>query len=129
MAIYGIGTDLIEIKRMAESIETHGERFIKRIAHPVELEFCPQNALAGRVVEYWASRFAAKEAFAKALGTGIGKHCELTWVGVSKADSGKPSLVLSEELQKYCTSVGIKHTHLSLSHTGTHASAFVVLES
>lgn len=129
MAIFGIGTDLVEVARIKESLENLGDRFVERIAHPEDLALCPTDASQGRVAEYWASRFAVKEAFSKALGTGIGKHCAFTAIGVAKTEAGKPELVLSDDLLEYCESVGVRRAHVSLSHTSTHASAFVVLES
>lgn len=116
------GIDLIEVERIARSIEQHGERFLRRVYTPAELAEC-----AGRVTSL-AARFAAKEAVSKALGTGIGV---ITWteIEVRRGPSGEPQLTLHGAAQALAERLSLTEWSLSLSHTGTLASAFVVAQS
>jgi holo-[acyl-carrier protein] synthase len=123
--IYGIGTDLIEIPRVARALERFGERFARRILCEPELERwrAHRNPAA-----YLAKRFAAKEAFTKALGTGI--HAPANWHGVwvTNLRSGKPVLQYSPALAALLESRGIRRAHLSLSDQQEMACATVILE-
>ena len=123
--ILGIGTDLCEIGRIERALERFGERFAARILVESELQrFRRQRKGAA----YLAKRFAAKEAFSKALGTGI--HFPVNWhnVWVENASSGKPSLKFSRPLAAFLKRRGISGVHLSLSDEIGMASAFVVVE-
>ncbi|NWF65256.1 MAG: holo-ACP synthase [Chloroflexi bacterium] len=113
------GVDLIETSRIAEAIERHGERFLKRVFTEYELKECH-----GRVTSL-AARFAAKEAVAKALGTGIG---DVSWLEIEiRSDEKKgPYVVLSGEGQGLAKRLGLKTWSLSLSHTEKQSIAFVV---
>lgn len=123
--IYGVGTDLIELRRVARVLERYGERFARRILCDPELERfrCHRQPVA-----YLAKRFAAKEAFSKALGTGI--HAPANWHGVwvSNLRSGKPVLEFSPALRNLMERRGIRGVHLSLSDEREMASATVILE-
>ena len=123
--IYGVGTDLIEIPRVARALERFGERFARRILCEPELK----RFLAHKQpVAYLAKRFAAKEAFTKALGTGI--HAPANWHGVWVVNlkSGKPQLEFSDELQKLLKQRQIRRSHLSLTDEKEIAAATVILE-
>ncbi len=113
------GVDLIEIERVRRVIARHGEQFLKRIYSEQELRDC-----AGRV-ESLAARFAAKEAAAKALGSGIG---EVSWqeIEISGNEGRAPELNLLGAAKKRAGELGLTHWSLSLSHTHEHAMAFVV---
>jgi len=113
------GVDLIEVHRVAEAIERHGERFLNRVFTANELKECN-----GRIASL-AVRFAAKEAVAKALGTGIG---DVSWLEIEvRSDEKKaPYLVLSGEGEKLANQLGLKTWSVSLSHTENQAIAFVV---
>jgi len=113
------GVDLIEIARIREAIQRHGEQFISRIYTEGE-----QRACAGRAASL-AARFAAKEAVAKALGTGIG---DVRWldIEVSGDENNAPHLVLHGAADQMAEKLGLKNWSLSLSHTHEHAIAFVV---
>lgn len=113
------GVDLIEIQRIAESVERHGERFLDRVFTKLEQDQC------GGRVESLAVRFAAKEAAAKALGCGIG---DVSWleIEVRSDDKKAPYLVLSGEGEKLAKELGLNLWSVSLSHTRDHAIAFVV---
>ncbi len=123
--IYGVGTDLIEIKRIKRALERFGERFAKRILCEPELK---RFRVHKQPVAYLAKRFAAKEAFAKALGTGI--HAPANWHGVWVVNlpSGKPVLEFSPELQALLQKRKISSSHLSLTDERELAAATVILE-
>jgi holo-[acyl-carrier protein] synthase len=113
------GVDLIEIERIQEAIARHGERFLRRVYTDRELDLCGQASAS------LAVRFAAKEAVAKALGTGIG---EVRWqdIEILRDDMRAPVLHLHGDAQKLADSLGLQTWSVSLSHTDTHAIAFVV---
>ena len=123
--IYGIGIDLIEIERMQHAIARTGARLIERLYTDVEQGYCrtqrPPYAC-------YAARFAAKEAFLKALGTGLRQHMRWRDMEVCRDDLGKPSLRLYGYLHERCIAEDIRHIHLSLSHSATCAIAQVILE-
>jgi holo-[acyl-carrier protein] synthase len=123
--IYGVGTDLIEIGRIDKALKRFGERFAKRILCEPELKRFRAHK---QPVAYLAKRFAAKEAFTKALGTGI--HAPANWHGVWVVNlkSGKPQLEFSDELRKLLRQRQILRSHLSLTDEREIASATVILE-
>jgi holo-[acyl-carrier protein] synthase len=123
--IYGVGTDLIEIKRVERVLGRFGERFARRILCEPELKRFRGHK---QPVAYLAKRFAAKEAFTKALGTGI--HAPANWHGVWVVNlkSGKPQLEFSDELQMLLKQRQIRRSHLSLSDEREIAAATVILE-
>ncbi|AUH51528.1 holo-ACP synthase [Chromobacterium sp. ATCC 53434] len=124
--IHGIGTDLVEIARMDELVQRWGAKAGRRILTPSELvEF----EAHGEPARFLAKRFAVKEAFAKALGTGVVAPALLTAIGVAHDALGKPLLVLSDELAAFAAARGVTRMHLSISDERGHALAFVVLES
>jgi holo-[acyl-carrier protein] synthase len=123
--IYGVGTDVVEIGRIEKALERFGERFAQRILCPPELRRFERHRLKAN---YLAKRFAAKEAFTKALGTGI--HAPANWHGVwvENLPSGKPVLKYSEKLQALVEKRGISGAHLSLTDERGIAMATVILE-
>jgi len=123
--IYGVGTDLIEIPRIERALARFGERFAERILCDPELRRFREHA---RPASYLAKRFAAKEAFTKALGTGI--HAPANWHGVwvVNRQSGKPELRYSPALTALLETRGIRRSHLSLTDERGMAAATVVLE-
>ena len=123
--IYGVGTDVVEIGRIEKALERFGERFAKRILCEPELRRFAKHRLPAN---YLAKRFAAKEAFTKALGTGI--HAPANWHGVWVVNlkSGKPVLEFSEPLKSLMEKKGVTHTHVSLSDEKGVAFATVILE-
>lgn len=123
--IYGVGTDVVEVQRIAKALARFGERFAQRILCPSELQRFKNHR---QKANYLAKRFAAKEAFTKALGTGI--HAPANWHGVwvENLDSGKPVFDFSEPLKKLLKSKGVTRTHLSLSDERGVAVATVILE-
>jgi holo-[acyl-carrier protein] synthase len=123
--ILGIGTDLCDIGRIERALERFGERFAERILVPSELERFRRRR---KRASYLAKRFAAKEAFSKALGTGI--RFPVNWhnVWVENERSGKPSLKFSKPLAALLKRRGITNIHVSLTDEIGMACAFVVVE-
>ncbi len=123
--ILGIGTDLCDVGRIERALERFGERFAERILVASELERFRRHR---KPAAYLAKRFAAKEAFSKALGTGI--HFPVNWhnVWVENARSGKPSLKFSKPLAALLKWRGISNVYVSLTDEIGMACAFVVIE-
>jgi holo-[acyl-carrier protein] synthase len=123
--IAGIGVDLVNIPRFAQLMERRGDAAVARFFTEAEAERCRASK---SVVESFAGRFAAKEAFFKALGTGWGLGGRWTEVEVVSAPSGAPSLRLSGRAAEAAAEQGVARIHLSITHTDETAAAFVVLE-
>jgi len=123
--IFGIGTDIVEVARIEASITQFGDDFAKRILAESEFLSYQQSQIKAR---FLAKRFAAKEAFSKALGTGLRAPATFQNIVVSHDNLGKPILVLAAELQAMMTSREITQTHISISDEKNLAAAFVVLE-
>lgn len=127
--IFGIGTDLCDARRMAEALARHGDRFAERILAPGELSTwrARRERCASRGLTYLATRFAAKEAFSKAVGLGMSmpmgwRRCEV----VNQA-SGQPAIVLHDDLKVWFDQRGLR-AHLTLTDEGDITAAFVVVE-
>ena len=123
--IVGIGTDVCSVGRVAEVLARHGERFVNRILTPDERgRYARTRDKAGHL----AKRFAAKEAFSKAIGTGI--HPPFNWhsITVGRDARGKPLIHPSPEMQRHLESIGVVRAHISLTDDEDVAMAFVVLE-
>lgn len=121
-----IGVDIIEIERIAEAFKLQGQRFLERIYTKAELKYCQY---AGKYnFASLAVRFAAKEAVAKAFGTGMRGF---TWldIEVTKDDLGKPSILLHGKAKTICKKQKVKHIHISLSHNHHSAVASAFLEA
>jgi len=123
--VVGMGTDLAEIGRIAKSIERFGDRFLDRVYTPGEIAYCMTKK---GFAESFAARFAAKEAGAKALGSGIAWGVSWREFEVTRAKSGKPSLVLHGRAAELAASMGVTRISLSLTHTRDLAMAVVVME-
>jgi len=123
--IYGVGTDLIEIPRVERALARFGLRFAQRILCEPELRRFRAHA---RPAAYLAKRFAAKEAFTKALGTGIRAPANWHGVWVVNLRSGKPQLEFSAPLVALLEARRIRRTHLTLSDERDLAAATVILE-
>jgi holo-[acyl-carrier protein] synthase len=123
--IYGIGTDIVRVARMQEDIERFGERFAERILTSDELQEYRQNA---NKAGFLARRFAAKEAAAKALGTGFSQGVQIRDIEVAHDPQGKPVLSFSGRARQFMQEKGITVSHISLADEQDHAVAFVTLE-
>ncbi len=124
--ILGIGIDIIEVARIQSSLERFGDRFLNRILHPDEAQYCLSHKVPG---PFLAARFAAKEAISKAFGTGIG--AELGWrdMEVCRKPSGEPYVIFHGGGLVLLKSRSARTVLLSLSHTDSYAAAVAVLES
>lgn len=122
--IFGIGTDIVRVDRMQKNIERHGERFAERILTAAELiEFRTE----ARPAHFLAKRFAAKEAAAKAMGTGFRDGLMLHHIGVIHDQAGKPKLAFTDLAEEFIRRHGITSVHVSLADEQDHAVAFVTL--
>lgn len=122
--IYGIGTDIATISRVAELYQRHGERALEKLLAASERADC---RAATQPARFLAKRFAAKEAFGKALGTGVRSPALLTAISVVHDPLGKPGFEFAPELAAHLAGLGLT-AHLSLSDETDAALAFVVLE-
>jgi holo-[acyl-carrier protein] synthase len=125
MAILGIGTDIIEVARIEKLLRDKPDEFLSRVFTPAEIDYCAAKA---RPAVHYAGRFAAKEAFMKALGTGWAKGVGFGEIGVLNNEEGKPALHIAGEAKKMLDGLGPSFLWLSLSHTRDHATATVVIE-
>jgi holo-[acyl-carrier protein] synthase len=128
--IYGIGTDICDIRRMRATVQRRGERFAQRVLGPNELEVYAhrRGRSAVRGLAYLATRFSAKEAFSKAIGTGM--RTPMTWRAceILNEPSGKPFIRLHGELAAWFSTRGLR-AHVSVTDETDYASTFVVVES
>ena len=123
--IIGIGVDLASVERLEAAFTAHGDRFERRIFTAEESAYCRTQRRPGIA---FAARFAAKEAFAKALGIGVGAGMRWRDVSVAREASGRPVLALEGAARRSADARGVVRTHVSLSHDGDYAVAVVVLE-
>ena len=127
--IFGIGTDICDVRRIRASLERHGERFARKVLS--EAEFTTWKARSvrwpERGVRYLATRFSAKEAFSKAIG--LGMRMPMTWRSceVAKLPSGQPVIVLYGELKDWFEERGL-HAHVTVTDESDYAASFVVVQ-
>lgn len=123
--IVSIGIDIIEVYRIRETIE-RTPRFVERVFTQREREYCDKKGAAA--AQSYAARFAAKEAFLKAIKTGW--RGRITWhdIEVVSDEMGVPNLEIRDEAKKFLENLGANRIHLSISHTTDHAIAQVILE-
>jgi holo-[acyl-carrier protein] synthase len=127
--IFGIGTDIVSVARIETALTKHGERFMDRVLSAEEVKAMPETLdLARGLGRFLAKRWAAKEAFAKALGTGIGDTLSFQDITISHDEKGKPIVVASEALKVQLASRNITRMHVSISDETEFAIAYVVLE-
>lgn len=124
--IVGCGVDIIEIARIEDVIDRYGDRFFCRVYLPSEIRYCRSKRNAA---ESFAARFAAKEAAAKALGTGIQFGVGWRDIEVVRAPSGRPSLLFHGRARDLAQQLGVHHSVVSLTHSKSEAFAQVLLES
>jgi holo-[acyl-carrier protein] synthase len=123
--LIGTGVDLIEIARIAHSIERFGDRFLRRVYTDHEIAYCHRKRSAA---ESFAARFAAKEAAAKALGTGISRGVTWNEFQVMRNPGGRPVLELRGRADLLAKELGVRAISLSLTHSSSLAMATVVME-
>ena len=124
--VLGIGTDIVEIDRIQNSVARFGDRFLHRIYTPGEIAYCMAKK---SFAESLAARFAAKAAAAKALGTGISRGIGWREIEVQRSPGHRPTLHLSGRAAQWCKRMGGGRLSLSLTHSRTTAMAVVILET
>ena len=124
--IVGTGIDLVEIGRIQNSIDRYGSRFLNRVYTVAEQAYCLRKRKAA---ESFAARFAAKEAGAKALGTGISFGVNWLEIEVVRAPGGRPTLRFHGRAAQIAAAMGVARSALSITHTANLAMASVVLEN
>lgn len=122
--VLGVGFDLVDVARIEQAVERQGENFIRRVFTEQERQYCGRMKRPG---PHWAARFAAKEAVAKALGTGIGGDFGWLTCGVVAGESGEPLAQLDEAGRRLLEKRGVAGIALSLTHTAGLAGAVAVL--
>jgi holo-[acyl-carrier protein] synthase len=120
--IIGIGTDIIEVVRIKKLLDEYPERAYNKIFTDTEIEYC--NNFGKRKYEHFAARFAVKEAFSKAIGTGLSNSFSFKDVGIQNLPSGEPIIILDNEMKSRWNDFTI---NVSIAHTESDATAFVVI--
>ncbi|MBO5791152.1 MAG: holo-ACP synthase [Lentisphaeria bacterium] len=123
--IKGLGIDIVETDRIRQVIERHGEQFLNRVYTPAEQAIGKIRASAHH---FYAGRWAAKEAAAKALGCGIGSECSFNEIEVVDSPIGVPSLVFSGSAARTAAALGAKNVRVSITHEREYAAAVVIIE-
>jgi holo-[acyl-carrier protein] synthase len=123
--VLGVGTDLIEIERIEASMDRFGERFLSRVFSAGEIAYCRRKR---QPAESFAARFAAKEAGAKALGTGISRGVSWKEIEVTREMGERPMLHFNGRAGELAAAMGVRRVQLSLSHSRGLAIAMVVVE-
>ncbi len=123
--IKGIGTDIVEVERLERATQRHGRQFLDRLFTPAEIDYCESQR---RRFESYAARFAAKEAFLKALGTGGRDGISWQEIEVVRGPRGRPDLAVKGHALQAARRLGVGRMFLSLSHTREMATAVIVLE-
>lgn len=128
--IIGIGSDIVSISRISRVLVTKKQAFLKKVFTPAEIVIISKMLHEEKIAGYVANRFAAKEALAKALGTGIGKYISFQDVAIIKTNKGKPYFEYSKKLKKYLIEEygNNFNIHLTMANEKEHAQAFVVVE-
>jgi len=124
MTLYGLGIDVVEVDRVRSSMNEFGEQFLNRIFTENERLYCENQK--NKDLSY-AARFAAKEAIAKAFGTGIGKSMSWKDLEVHRKPSGEPSVILHGKAQELAASLNVLEIKLSLTHAKHYAAANAVI--
>lgn len=124
--ILGTGIDIIDVDRVVGAMERFGDRFLRRILLPGEINYCSTHRRPGPHI---AARFAAKEAIAKAFGTGVGAQLGWQDMEIVRRPSGEPFVVLHGKAVELLSSRGGRHVLVSLTHTEHYAAAVAVLET
>lgn len=127
--IYGIGTDICDIRRIRASVERHGERFAQKVLTEAELQVWRARSARwpDRGIQYLATRFSAKEAFSKAVG--LGMRMPMTWRNceIGNLPSGQPTIVLYGAMKTWFEAKGLR-AHITMSDESEYAASFCVVE-
>ena len=125
--IVGTGIDIVEIERIKQMMEKHQQRFLKKTFTEAEIQIGNNKGAASE--QYYAGRWAAKEAAVKALGCGFGKDCGFLDIETLNDERGKPILKFSENIASLLQTLKVQHSHISISHEQHYAVATVTLET
>ena len=128
--IYGIGTDICDVRRIRASVERHGERFAAKVLSDVELATWKARSARWpeRGLRYLATRFSAKEAFSKAIGLGMRMPMSWKLCEIANERSGKPVIVLHGELKTWFEAQGLQ-AHITVTDETDYAASFCVVET
>lgn len=121
--IRGLGTDIVEIVRVGEMLDKHGEQFLSRVFTDAEVAYCQQRKA---YLQHFAGRWAAKEAVMKAIGTGWSRGVGFSDIEVRSLATGQPTLVLHEEARRTADEHGIGEILITISHCRAYATATAV---
>lgn len=121
--IFGIGTDIVEVERIKSIAENYGSRFLNRVFTKTEQEY--SESFNEKKFVHYSARFAAKESFSKAIGTGLTQGFKFTDIAIRNEESGKPVIELDGDLKR---DYGHLKAFVSLSHTDNNAIAYIILE-
>jgi holo-[acyl-carrier protein] synthase len=121
--IAGLGTDIVEIVRIAQMIERHGEHFLQRVFTEDEIRYCQDRKNS---TQHFAGRWAAKEAVMKSLGTGFIRGIRWTEIEVVSEKSGAPKMILHGGTGEFAESRGIKEIMVTISHCRNYATATAI---
>ena len=123
--IYGIGMDMVTVRRIQKNIERYGTRFAGKILSPVEMH---EYHMVIKPASFLARRFAAKEALAKALGTGFSNGITFTSISISHGPDGQPMIICAGKILEIMAARGICNSHLTITDEKEYACACVILE-
>ncbi len=123
--IIGIGIDTVSIPRIEKLVRERGTAFLRKVFSDAEIG---EGLKRRKSAQFFAARFAAREAFVKALGTGFARSVAPRDITVKKGSRGKPALSFSPRTRKLLDARGIRRCHMSISHDGDYAQAIVILE-
>ncbi|CAM8648850.1 AcpS Phosphopantetheinyl transferase (holo-ACP synthase) [Comamonadaceae bacterium] len=128
--IYGIGTDICDVRRIRASVERHGERFAAKVLSDAELKTWKARSARWpeRGLRYLATRFSAKESFSKAIGLGMRMPMSWKLCEIASERSGKPVIVLHGELQTWFEAKGLQ-AHITVTDETDYAASFCVVET
>lgn len=121
--IVGLGTDIVEIVRIGQMIERHGEMFLNRIYTEEEIRYCQRKRQS---YEHFAGRWAGKEAVMKTLGTGFIRGIGWRDIEILSARSGKPSVTIRGGAQEHAEQLGIEEILITISHCRSYATATAI---
>lgn len=123
LVIVGLGTDIVEVDRIGQMIERHGDTFLRRIYTAAEIEYCQQRK---QNAEPFAGRWAAKEAVMKVLGTGFVQGTHFQEIEVVSEKSGRPRIVLHGSTAEVARELGIREVLITMSHCREYATATAI---
>jgi holo-[acyl-carrier protein] synthase len=124
--IIGLGIDIVDQIRIRKGIEKHGENFTNRLFTSKEITYCQKYA---DPIEHYAGKFAVKEAFMKAIGTGLTQQVTFKDIEVLNKDTGAPYIITHGKTQQIVKQLTVTKVHVSLSHVTEIAAAVVILEN